>query len=736
MTPTGDMFGKPKGPIGSERGSTGPVNESEILQAILKTQGKIQEAMPHLEALGKSVYEGGKTLFLDWQARMKVKLGDLWESFKTHLKGIWDRLQSGEVGPLKNQRGAVDLTPAKDTIKAVGAEIKKTADEYLGAISTRLGNIDPSIKSRIRAYEFQHGIKANQRLNKSIPFMEKARKMPAEDRAAFDLARKNGDPAELKRLVTKHKLGREYHEVRLMLEDVLNDAREVGYDVGRHPNYHPRIVKDKNGLIEYLYKREEWPMFEKAIKDKEAELGRYLEEDEKIKLINTMLRGYDIGKVMLSKPRGFKERRLKSITPEMNKFYMDSDEALITYIRDTTSAIEAKRLFNPGGKEQLGDMKATIGGYVLRLLNEKKITPAQEKELTDILNARFNEVGTRGMFSLGKNLSYIDTMGNPIQALTQIGDIAWSLYENGIARTAADTAKAVAGKSRIKKEDVGVAQIAAEFSDRGKSAKAVDKVFKIIGLQKIDNIGKETLINGAYQKARDLALKNPEALRKELQPIFEGETSAVIQDFASGRITENVKLYLFNKLADFQPIALSEMPQKYLTGGNGRIFYMLKTFQLKMFDIYRRECFQEIAKPGTRVEGIKNLVKLAAAFAAANASADVIKDLILGRPIELPDLVADNLLRLAGVSKFVFWKAKEEGVGEAIMKQIAPPHKLADALTKDIATAGDEKGLESVQSIPIVGKLYYWWFGKGAKKSADRRTKARELKKPDLKGLQ
>jgi hypothetical protein len=354
----------------------------------------------------------------------------------------------------------------------------------------------------------------------------------------------------------------------------------------------------------------------------------------------------------------------------------------------------------------------------------------------DILNARFNEVGTRGMFSLGKNLSYIDTMGNPIQALTQIGDLAWSLYENGIARTVADTTKAVVGKSRFKKEDIGIAKIAAEFSERAKSAKAVDAIFKAIGLLKIDNIGKETLINGVYAKARDMAVNNPQALRKELQPIFEGQTNAVIQDFVSGKITENVKLYLFNKLTDFQPVALSEMPEKYLTGGNGRIFYMLKTFQLKMFDVFRRECFQKIATPGTRVEGIKNLVKLASAFAAANATADVIKDLILGRPIELSDLVADNLLRLAGVSKFVFWKAKEEGVGEAIMKQIAPPHKLADALTKDISTAGDEKGLESVQSIPIVGKLYYWWFGKGAKKSADRRTKARELKKPNLKGLQ
>jgi hypothetical protein len=155
------------------------------------------------------------------------------------------------------------------------------------------------------------------------------------------------------------------------------------------------------------------------------------------------------------------------------------------------------------------------------------------------------------------------------------------------------------------------------------------------------------------------------------------------------------------------------MPQKYLTGGNGRIFYMLKSFTLKQFDVYRREVFQKIANEGTRAEGIKNLVILAACFMVANAGADELKDLLLGRKTSLRDRTVDNLLRLFGISKFVTWKARQEGVGSAMVRQIAPPFKAIDALTKDIATAGNEKGLQITQSIPIVGNLYYWWFGKG-----------------------
>ncbi|HSW40870.1 MAG TPA: PLxRFG domain-containing protein, partial [Acidobacteriota bacterium] len=58
-----------------------------------------------LEALGRSVYEGGKQRFLDWQAAMKGKLGDLWESFKAKMRDIWNKIK----GPMLNDRGKIDI---------------------------------------------------------------------------------------------------------------------------------------------------------------------------------------------------------------------------------------------------------------------------------------------------------------------------------------------------------------------------------------------------------------------------------------------------------------------------------------------------------------------------------------------------------------------------------------------------------------------------------------------------
>lgn len=133
---------------------------------------------------------------------------------------------------------------------------------------------------------------------------------------------------------------------------------------------------------------------------------------------------------------------------------------------------------------------------------------------------------------------------------------------------------------------------------------------------------------------------------------------------------------------------------------------------------------------------MKNFVKLASFFVLANAGADELKDFVLGRKTDLDDRVVDNILKLGGISKFVTWKARTEGVGSAMAKQILPPFKFLDAATKDIVKAGDGKGLETLASIPVFGKLAYWHMGRGVSKRGDlwdRRLRKKESKLKDLK---
>ena len=431
-------------------------------------------------------------------------------------------------------------------------------------------------------------------------------------------------------------------------------------------------------------------------------------------------------------------RRIKTLSNIKTDTMPDEQIALIKKRRNKYIGLEKQYTAYIQKYALQRDYTENIGAYIVELIEKKEIDAKHERIVNDMLKARFHEVGTRGVIQMYKNLSYIDTMGSPISALTQIGDMAWAMYEGGLIRSLKYGFKAAIKKSRITKEDVGVERIAQEFADSGTLGDAVSKVFKIVGLEKIDSIGKEALLNTALEKYQKRAKKEPLKFKKELNPIFGIETDSVIEDLVNDEISENVKLLVYSRLLDFQPVALSEMPQRYLDAGNGRLFYMLKTFTLKVFDVFRNESYNKIryGNKADKIQGIKNFVRLSLFFVLANAGADELKDWVLGRKTDFEDRVVDNILRLCGVSKFVTWKARTEGVGSALARQILPPFKFIDSAGKDILTAGDEKGLEVIGSIPVVGKLAYWHIGRGTSKREDlwnRRLRKQKAKLNKIK---
>jgi len=193
-----------------------------------------------------------------------------------------------------------------------------------------------------------------------------------------------------------------------------------------------------------------------------------------------------------------------------------------------------------------------------------------------------------------------------------------------------------------------------------------------------------------------------------------------------------VKMLLYHRLLDFQPVALSEMSEQYLKSGNGRVFYMLKTYTLKQFDVFRNEAWHKI-KTGERdqvIEGIGNMIKLVSLLTLANAGADELKDLLLGKDVKFEDHVIENFLTMGGASKYVRMQTTREGLGSGLAGQILPPFRFVNSISKDLNQAygdyiaGDTINFDHVrivESIPIAGKLYYWNYGRGEdyKKSSD-----------------
>jgi len=676
-------------------------------------------------------------------------------------------------------------------IKKTGREINRGMNKYLGMISTNLKKINPILESKVRKLGFDTTQAIKKDLEAAKPLLDALERMSPQDKSDWHWARVNGDSGRINQITEKYDLTKDYQNVRESLNRIRRDGEAVGYNIGFIDEYWPRILKDRTGFLQATRELSNEPVFSRALKaaaDKQGVTVDQLDDGLKADIISNIILGRPSG---LGGPVNIRQRYFEEVPPEFAKFYMDSDAALMSYIYAMNKKIEARKFFGKVPeriarikkdkrtketrlanltklesdlvadgqdtttvKEQIqslkgdiqiaqneldkyatqDDFKENIGSYVMDLMIKEKLEPGtgvkenDEQALKDILTARFNEKGTTGLANVYKNLAYIDTMGSPISAITQLGDLAWAVYvggltPKGIVNSVRNIGKAIFGKSNITREDIGITRIAQEFADGDTLSNAVSKIFKIVGIEKLDRIGKEALINNAfdnYQARAERAAKDAkemERFKAELKPMFGNKSEKVINtllDPKTAMQSYDVKLLVYSRLLDFQPADLSETPEAYLNAGNGRLFYMLKMFTLKQFDVFRREVWHNI-KTGERdkvIQGLGNMTRLLAVLSLANAGADELKDLVLGKETKFEDHVIENLLTLGGASRYLRMQTTKEGIGSGLAGQILPPFKFIDAISKDVMN-DTRDGLRSVDSIPVAGKLYYWHFGRG-----------------------
>jgi hypothetical protein len=403
-----------------------------------------------------------------------------------------------------------------------------------------------------------------------------------------------------------------------------------------------------------------------------------------------------------------------------------------------------------------------IGGMMIRMRNQHGLNADQESRLLSLFEAYFNRNKMSPFVQKFKHLSYIDTMGSPFSAITQLGDLGVAVYRSSkssklgylspltYGKVLKNFIMSMLNKSNYSMEDMGIDPLGLEFRpDATWSGKLLDMVFTITGVRKMDQVGKETYVNtvmNGYKKQANI--KNPKNKRykdlvRRLKQKFEPqEVQQLLKDLKNGNRSELVELLAYSELLDIQPVARSEVPVQYLKMTNGRIFYMLKTFMLKRFDIFKKEIdlierrAQEFennkqfkrAKIHRLAKG-RRLIALGTVIALAEAGTDKIKDIILGREVELSDRVLSNLLKLVGISRYHFYNFSRDGLRGALIKMIMFPVDWIDdpirdasrirsayerhsnkydrigSIKKDIG----KRGLRSIKHIPFIGKYLYWW---------------------------
>jgi hypothetical protein len=426
-------------------------------------------------------------------------------------------------------------------------------------------------------------------------------------------------------------------------------------------------------------------------------------------------------------------RTVEQIQKEAQKFYKPSDSSIIEYVGAMTRDIENRIFFGKQkniSSEELLD--GTIGGIFADLKRRGLVKNEDIRKVNQVVNARIHYNFSNPFVSTLRNVGYMATIANPLSAITQIGDLGFSAWKNGmyaLPGTGVDPG--------VTRSDVHLDRASAEFEKAGHFQDVMNKAYKWSGFDKMDAIGKNNLIAGWMRKigAQSLAKFESEIVESGVANFID-DVAKVHNDIKNGRKTDDVRFLAFQHLSNFQPISMSEMPMAYLRNPNGRILYMLKSFTIKQIDIVRRETIQKIDR-GDVAGGLFSLTTLAAAFTFAGATADEIKDFILGREMKFRENVMNNFMKFMVLGRYHSENLRDpkNGVIKKLVYDMGMSFPTLDLIDRGYNTGADvlqgvQRGDQSiaetlgkgnlVEMIPVVGKLYYWREGAGVEKSVNK----------------
>ena len=651
---------------------------------------------------------------------------------------------------------------APSKLQQVYNDTKEIVSNALVPLSRKLKNIGSFLAAEFRNHERLVNRNTVKYMDRATPFittMTKRLKGNEQKQQEFKLHLLNGDMDKvtlmLDELKVSEKTMQEFAEMQKTLEEIRTYAREQGgIEVGYLEGYFPRLLKNYKAFRGAL-QGEEANKVNKALDEYAVENGYEnaslipLEEAEIV--TSKVLRGFPIKKGE-SLPGNFKQRQIGRITDErMVAAYADPADALKNYIERAVSATERRKFLygkpDPqgaqvgfeGSRDRIGldlgmniEIDDSLAGAVARRLTKDRNDLSNEdiEKLQEIIQSRFTG-GTVDPAIMGlKNLNYIQVMGNFGSAITQLGDLAYSIYFNGFGNTFQSLFNQKDNFDFVKYFNLADRDIDAVTSSGGLS-KALDKVFTVTGLKKLDQLGKNTTMNAAWKKYKSQAMKKGGAkvLQDDLTPVFGKEKAGqMIKELQesnpnSKELPKGVEELIWYKFLDLSPATLGEMPKYYTESGNMRIMYMLKSFTVKQFDVFREAAQKDIDRAkllkakgdnqgAAKAAGdaMTKIIGLGLVFGAANAGTDVMKDMLYGRPIKRDELLENNIWRLLGINRYLVMKGKREGPAKAVLEGILPPTAVFDRAWQDISALYGDKEYKGamLQGTPL--DMVYWKY--------------------------
>jgi hypothetical protein len=656
---------------------------------------------------------------------------------------------------------ATKIVAAKNNPIVSSNAASKMFDALAAPLSTVVRNISEPVFGRLRKFEYDVSANTQSNMEAASDFMIKASKLRKKgDKKAeyndFETALFNGNFQKATNLAKVY-----FPEILEPLqkvigkEGVLNtlhkDLKESGVDVGFLENYFPRVVKDVGKLLNALGATQRSSL-EKVLRAEatKQKVGSWQELDEAVvtDIINKHLRG---GQRSGAKIGLAQQRVIEEIDPLLKDHYYSAPESLNFYINSAVREVERRKFF---GKNVVLDeankvnLEQSIGAFAQDALRKGEISSDQLDDLSMLLQARFvlGEKSGHAVWVGAKDAQTMALLAQFDSAVIQLADIGASVYANGLRNTIKSIVPAIRKKTETSAEEFGVLNtISADINSKGVLANGLDTVLKYSGFKGIDRLGKDTFISAAYKNNTQLARTSPEKISEKWGQVFGDETANLIEDLKAGRMSDNVKLLLFNQLSDVQPISLSEMPLQYLKSPNGRILYALKSFAIKQLDIMRRDFAGQLAR-GNYKEGFTNMGNYAMSIGLAGGAVGTARDILQTkelRPEQFDDKVFETWMSLLFLNKYTRDRYLAEGeVGQAVLGVVTPAiFNIADQGGKalqDILFEADndpEKFNAALKNIPVIGKLGYYWLLGGAEKKLEQERKQEERDRRNRLGI-
>jgi hypothetical protein len=379
-----------------------------------------------------------------------------------------------------------------------------------------------------------------------------------------------------------------------------------------------------------------------------------------------------------------------------------------------------------------------------KLFDEKVITETLKREgYSDVQIKNAIEIlddlgvnAQRGMsqeLDVIKSLGYVGTIANPYGALMNVHDLFNAAFEFGVGNVLRSVFDK--GGVRFSAQEMGLAQqvygefvrkavrgdksvLGSEFINKISKASGdlLEWSMKASGFAGLDRFGKSKIMGASFKKAKQ-DIDSGVFDTKWKDTFSRGELDQLRRDIASNNTqSELVRDLVMFDLFRLQPINAAAQTSFGLANPNARLFYMLKGFAIKQFDLMERRIFREWQQ-GNKKQALENAMKYLVISGGGYGVVNEARQVIKGEAPDPEEAAVGALYQIGSVLTFGAMGANDYGYAKfmedpanAMMVNLFPPlgATLPAAVLEDVAdafTKGDPLPDETIYSLPVVGKI-------------------------------